>query len=501
VALPSQSVITDWLRTGAPWGEKPAVVETHAALVFLVGDRAYKLKKAVDLGYLNFTTLASRHDILQRELMLNRRTAPSLYLRTLPVSQAGDGTLNMRGEGEVADWLLEMRRFPDDALLSGLAERGLLTDAAVESLAEHVAAFHDGAALVEKFDWPKAVARIAGENACDLQSQAASLPPDLVATALAARDGAWMRCRSHLEVQSHDVRRCHGDMHLGNVFLDGGRPTLFDCIEFDEFYATMPPLYDIAFLLMDLLARGEPRLANRTLNAWLIQRAPGRWLEIVESLPALPLYLALRAEIRAKTDARKPDGERNARRYLELVRDFAAQQTARLVAIGGFSGTGKSSIAKEVAWRIGARPGALHLRSDEIRKRLAGSRFDRRLPEAEYTPSRTAVTYGKLEELSRAALASGQTVIVDAVFARADERRAMQAIAVAANAPFTGIWLEASREVLEHRLASRSGDVSDADISVLHKQLTHDIGPISWQHVEAAGDLAATTAGVLRHLA
>lgn len=495
----TQTGVVEWLKSGAPWNEKPVVVETHAALVFLIGGHAYKLKKAVDLGYLDFTTLASRRETLARELMLNRRTAPNIYLRTLAVSRSVRGELNLRGEGEPVDWLLEMRRFPDDALLSTEAVRGELTDTTIEALAAHVAAFHDGAERIPA-DWPNAAARIAGENTTDLRSQIPRLPSNLVEKAIAARTAAGTRCVREIEAQSAEVRRCHGDLHLGNVFVEEGRPTLFDCIEFNDFYATIPPLYDLAFLLMDLVARGHERLANRALNTWLLHRKTGDWAGIVSSLRALPFYLALRAEIRAKTEARKPNGLDSARHYLELVSRFAAEQHPRLVAVGGFSGTGKSSLAKEIAWRIGSPPGALHLRSDEIRKRLAGQRLDQRLQESEYAPAKSAMTYATLETLAQSALRAGQAVIVDAVFAREDERRAMHAIAEAAGVPFVGLWLEAPREVLERRLTSRRGDVSDADVAVLHKQLTYDIGHMTWHHIDAGGDLATTLAAATRHL-
>ena len=372
MAEATQAPIVEWLKTGGPWGQPPKVVETHAAIVFLVGERAYKLKKAVDLGYLNFATPERRRATLVRELTLNRRTAPKLYLRTVAVSRASDGAPNLNGEGETVDWLLEMRRFADGALLSEKADRGQLNDAVIEDLAAHVAAFHDGAEIVPAYDWPKAVARIAEENTRDLRAQLQVFAGAAVETVIAARERLRAACAATLDAQSSAVRRCHGDMHLGNVFLDEGRPTLFDCIEFDDFYATIPPLYDIAFLLMDLLARGAAPLANRAMNAWFVHRSAESWVSVVESLKALPLYLMLRAEIRAKTEARKPHGAGSARHYLELAARFGEVQAPRLLAIGGFSGTGKSSVAKEMAWRLGTAPGALHLRTDEIRKRLAG---------------------------------------------------------------------------------------------------------------------------------
>jgi aminoglycoside phosphotransferase family enzyme/predicted kinase len=497
----AQSPAIEWLRQGGPWGQSPEIVETHAALVFLIGERAYKLKKAVDLGYLDFSTVERRRDALERELHLNRRTAPNLYLRTLPITRSHDGRLHLGGDGEIADWLLEMRRFASDALLSDRAERGQLNDALVEELAAHVAQFHERAEGIANYSWPAAVARISEENERDLRSQApANFSLADVEEASAARDRLSDACASVLDRQSRDVRHCHGDMHLGNVFLDDGRPTLFDCIEFDEFYATIPPLYDVAFLLMDLLARGRPRLANRASNAWLIHRRVESWPDTVQSLKALPLYLILRAEIRAKTEARKPGGAETARHYLDLARRLGKVQPPRLVAIGGFSGTGKSSVAKEFAWQIGNAPGALHLRTDEIRKRLAGVALDQRLPASAYTQETAAATYAKLAELARLALSSGASVVVDAVFAREDERHAMSALAKSLSVPFTGIWLEAPREVLEKRLSQRHGDASDADIAVLHRQLAYDLGHIAWHHIDATGDAASVVRSVMHHL-
>ena len=249
----SQQPLIAWLRRGGPWGAAPDVVETHAALIFLTGDRAYKLKKAVDLGYLNFSTLERRHEALDRELQLNRRTAPNLYLRTLPVTRSIDNGFNFDSKGEIADWLLEMRRFSDDALLSARAVRGVLDDQQVEDLAHHIADFHNRERGSVPCDWRAAIARIADENARDLRSLTPAIfQTDLIADIVRTHERLQADGAATLSRQSADVRRCHGDMHLGNVFLDDGRPRLFDCIEFDDFYATMPPLYDFAFLLMDL---------------------------------------------------------------------------------------------------------------------------------------------------------------------------------------------------------------------------------------------------------
>lgn len=485
----AQSALIDWLSQGGPWGERPAVVETHAAMVFLAGARAFKLKKAVDLGYLDFSTVEKRHAVLARELELNRRTAPSLYLRLVPVTRAGDQFV-LGGEQEVVDWLLEMRRFADDALLAHRADRGELDEATVERLAVHIARFHDAAESAAG-DWSKAVARIAREDSDDLQAQAGIIDRGLASEVAALRERARAACAGVVARQSADMRRCHGDLHLGNVFLDGAQPTLFDCIEFDDFYATIPPLYDLAFLLMDLRMRGLPRFANRVLNTWLIHRDVGAWRAIAESLAALPLYLMLRAEIRAKVEGRQPGGAAHAQRYLTLARGFGTAAPPRLIAIGGLSGTGKSSLAKEIAWRTGQGAGAVHLRSDEIRKRLAGVDVMDRLPRSAYTPASSARVYGTLHQLAASALKAGQTVILDALFARESERDVVAKVARDAGVAFAGLWLDAPAEVLERRVTGRQGDASDADVAVLRQQLTYNLGRIAWTRIDAGCDAAS----------
>lgn len=490
----AQSVAIDWLARGEPWGERPDVIETHAALVFLIGDKAFKLKKAVDLGYLDFSTIEKRRRALEREFELNRRTAPSFYQRVVPVSRS-NGAFALGGSEVPVDWLLEMLRFPDDALLSHRADQGALDEATIERLAVHVARFHDAAESVAG-DWPASVARIARENTEDLQAQAGVIDRMLAADVAALRERARAVCASVLALQSADIRRCHGDMHLGNVFLDGAQPTLFDCIEFDDFYATIPPLYDLAFLLMDLRMRGLPRLANRTLNLWLVHRDTERWPDIVDSLEAVPLYLMLRAEIRAKSEGRRPGGTADALRYLSVAREFASPTAPRLIAIGGLSGTGKSSLAKDIAWRIGQGAGALHLRSDEIRKRLANVDLADHLSPTAYTKETSAQVYDRLYALAAAALKAQQAVIVDAVFARESEREGIAAVARDAGVSFEGLWLEASVEALERRLGAREGDASDADIAVLRRQLAYDIGAITWQRIDAGRDSIAVAAEV-----
>jgi len=497
-AATAEAVIA-WLRAGGLWGAPPQVIETHAALVFLSGDRAFKMKKRVSLGYLDFTSLDVRRETLARELVLNRRTAPGIYLQTVPVV-AEAGAFRLGGAGAAVEWLLEMRRFPDAALLSHLQETDALTEAMIERLARHAARFHDEVPVVAGADWPAAVGRVLSENAADLRSLGAVFDAGFLKDELALRDVLHDSARALLEKQSSDVRHCHGDMHLGNVFLDGEEPTLFDCIEFDDFYAVIPPLYDLSFLLMDLLVRGETRFANRALNAWVNERAVALWPDVIASLSLLPLYLAMRAEIRAKVDARRPGGGHAAQRYLRHAADFAAKAHPRLVAIGGFSGTGKSTLAKALAWRLGGACGALHLRTDEIRKRLAGVRMSETLPPSSYTVQASDRVYDTMNDLARAALAAGVPVIVDAVFSKPEEREAMERLAVELRVPFDGVWLEAPARVLEGRLRGRRDDASDADVRVLQAQLGYDLGAMTWGRIDVAGTPGEAEAAARRRL-
>lgn len=478
--------VEQWLSDGGPWGVPVGVIHTHAAVVFLVGDRAFKMKRAVALGYLDFSTLAARHEALARELLLNRRTAPGFYLGLVPVTQEEQG-LALAGRGRVVEWLLEMRRFPDGSLFSERLAQGRCGDAEIERLARKVASFHDREPILDGVDWPAAVARIAGENATDLASLGQVLAPADVEAEGAGRRALLAGLAGVLAAQSADVRRCHGDLHLANVFLDGDEPRLFDCIEFNDFYACIPPLYDLSFLLMDLLDKQQPRLANRALNAWVLERDVVRWPEVIASLPALRLYLALRAEIRAKVEARRPGGEASARHYLALARGLARASIPRIVAIGGFSGTGKSTLGRALAPALGGPCGALHLRSDEIRKRLAGVPLERRLPADAYAPEMSARVYGTLMDLASRAVRAGMSVVVDAVLARESEREEVGAIAQAAGVRFDGLWLEAPAYVLRARVAGRMGDVSDADVGVLERQLGYDTGAISWRRLDVGG--------------
>jgi aminoglycoside phosphotransferase family enzyme/predicted kinase len=462
-------------------------------VVFLAGERAYKLKRAVRFPYMDYSTLERRRAMCEAELALNRRTAAMLYEAVVPVTRA-DGGFHIGGEGEVVEWLVVMRRFDQAGLFDRLADRAALTPALMQVLAAEIAAFHAKAEQRAGYGGSAGIAWVVDGNRDGFADA------DFAAAAHAAAERFDAGCRAALarEAALLDarkaegfVRRCHGDLHLRNICLIEGRPVLFDAIEFNDRVACIDTLYDFAFLLMDLERRGLRALANIAFNTYLEQSGDRR------GLAALPLFLACRAGVKAQTAAAGARAQidpakraalmAEAEACLALGETFLAPPPARFVAIGGLSGTGKSTVARHVAPLLGAAPGAVVLRSDVLRKQLAGIAATTRLAPEAYTKEAARQVYDALFAAARDVAASGQAVIVDAVFARPDERAAIAAAARDAGVAFTGLWLEAPAEVLERRIADRRGDASDATVAVLRRQLAYDLGPMTWHRVDAAG--------------
>ena len=298
------------------------------------------------------------------------------------------------------------------------------------------------------------------------------------------------------------VRRCHGDLHLRNITLLNGVPTPFDAIEFDESIATIDILYDLAFLLMDLWEKGLPAQANMVLNRYL-WGSPDLGREL-EGLATLPLFMSLRAAVRAKVEALRllevaggEAGAGEARRYFAFARAFMAVAPPQLVAVGGLSGAGKSTIAANVAPRIGRAPGAVHLRSDIERKRLLGVSEHSRLPEEAYARPVTERVFAALRDQATLALAAGQSVIVDAVHRRPDEREAIAAVAATLRVPFTGVWLDAPLDTAVERVSARRDDASDATAAIVARQAAQPTGPISWARIDTSGSVDDVVSAVL----
>jgi aminoglycoside phosphotransferase family enzyme len=339
-----------------PAVERVDVIETHASLVFLAGDRAYKLKRAVKYPYLDFSTPERRRRACEAELALNRRTAPTLYLEVRALARMADGRIGFAGTGPAIDWVVVMRRFEQSSLFDALAQTSGLSAPLMYELAEHIADFH--AMAERRFDSGGAAAltTIAETNhRCFIEARQAGFAPERIdeirensSQRLAAIGGLLDQRRAEGK-----VRRCHGDLHLRNICLFEGKPTLFDCLEFSDALAFIDVLYDLAFLLMDLEHRGLTDFSNIVLN---------RYLDLTgedEGLAAMPLFLSLRAAIRAHVTAtamdqaaaaeRKREMAAEARSYLDLAARLLRPRPCRLVAVGGLSGSGKSTLAAALA--------------------------------------------------------------------------------------------------------------------------------------------------------
>jgi len=467
-------------------GAAVQTVRTHISWIVLAGDRACKLKRAVRLPYVDFSTPQRRLRACLHELELNRRTAPALYLRVRRITREPGGGLAFDGAGELVDAVLEMVRFDGDLLLDRVARRGGLTPALAEALALRVARFHADAQPTEA-DGAAPLAAVLDLNERAFAQAPAFAPQEAAALNRSLR-GALDRLAPLLRrrAAAGRVRHCHGDLHLGNICLVDGEPTLFDCIEFDDALATIDVLYDLAFLLMDLRRLGRAQIANFVFNRYLDETGD------TDGLAALPFFMALRAAIRAHVTAQRiapgPEGEETAERaaaYVALGRELLEPAPAGLVAIGGFSGSGKSTVAAAVADRLGPAPGARVLSSDRVRKRMHGVAAQRRLPAAAYRPEVSQAVYEAMAEQAAGVLAQGHAVVMDAVFDREPMRALARQCAARLGLPFAGVWLQAPRPVLAGRIATRRNDPSDATVDVLQSQLARAGDTPAWTPVAA----------------
>src|SRR5712691_10283843 len=453
----AQHDVIAFLRDPAshPPGAGPVdIIETHASIVFLAGTRAFKLKRAVKYSYLDFSTIARRRAACTAELTLNRRTAPQLYLEVRAISRLTDGRLvwgrpggdrysDLRpAAGEPLDFVVAMRRCGQSDLLENVARQGGLTPPLIYALTAHIAAFHAKAEERRDRGGAAVMAELAATNirvlrACRSAGFAAA-PIEQVESGLrreAARLGSLLDERR----EAGKVRRVHGDLHLRNICLVDGQPLLFDCIEFSDDIATIDILYDLTFLLMDLEHRGHQGLANLVLNRYLDLTAED------DGIALMPLFLALRAVIRAHVTATMAEhgwgsGDpaaafAEARHYLDEAVAALTPLPARLVAIGGRSGSGKSSLAAALAPELGRRPGARVLRSDVLRKLRFGTAPESPLPLEAYTSEVSAQIYRDLCGKAASALRAGYAVVIDAVALRAEERTAFAEIAATAGVP------------------------------------------------------------------
>lgn len=481
----------------APGIDRVDVIDTHISKIFLAGDRVYKLKRAVKFPYLDFSSQEQRHDACDAELALNRRTAPELYLEVCAIGRTEDGAIGWEARKAILDWVVVLRRFDQEQLFDSLAKKGSLSPELMQQVVDHIVDFHCRAERRLDHGGAAAIAQIEASNLdCLARAGEGFFEPDQIASLHARSHEILQNIADLLDARrvAGKVRHCHGDLHLRNICVFQGKPMLFDCLEFSEELATIDVLYDFAFLLMDLEHRGLGDFANTAAN---------RYLDLTDDddgLPALPLFLSIRAAIRAHVIAAAQSDRfsrgnlplqiAEARSYFGTSRAVLKTQPCRLIAIGGLSGSGKSTIARRLAPLLGTRPGARILRSDVIRKRLYGLMPEMPLPNAAYGADTSRSVYDTIRKKATVALKAGYTVIIDSVALLEEERRSFAAVAASANVPFTGIWLEVPAEAMASRLQSRQNDASDATPEVLQQQLGHDPGPIDWLRIDAGQDQA-----------
>ncbi len=487
---PEQGATVAFLESGRAFSSGKCPVEridTHGAHVFLAGDEALKIKRAVHFDYMDFSTVKRRRSALQNELLINKRTAPEIYLDLVPITRGTNGALAVNGSGQTVEWALRMHRFSQDDLLSRCAVQGLAPDL-LKALADTVERAHRDSPVAAAPDPVRAMDSIIDELAHSFDgwpADEAKVFAPMARQRLADAAGVLQK-----RAAAGFVRRCHGDLHLDNIVLWRGVPTLFDALEFDEALATIDTLYDLAFLLMDLERRASRAEANLVLNRYLWRS--GVALDI-EGLAALPLFLGLRAGIRAMVHRQRAelrgsnDMPAEAESYLDAALRYLQPHAPVMIAIGGRSGTGKSTLGAALAPKLGPSPGALHLRSDLERKSLFGVGETERLPAETYTREASARVYRVLVDKAQLALRARHAVVVDAVSGVPDEQAALEDVARAAGDVFHGLWLEAPVDVLVERVGRRVGDASDATADVVRAQTRRITPPAGWHVIDASG--------------
>lgn len=494
-----QSAAIAFLSAPETYGETGTVkiIETHISLVFLIDGRAYKLKRAVKLPYVDFSTYELRLHYCRREVELNSRATPDLYLGIRRITREADGRMAFDGKGEALDVVVEMNRFAQHDLFDRMATEGRLNVPLMRQTAAMIAAVHATAPVVHAGSGSANMAGVLDINEAGFATSHV-FAKDAVRHLTDAFRRSWADHVALMDRRETEdkVRLCHGDLHLRNLFMSPAGPRMFDCIDFNDQIATVDVLYDLAFLLMDLWFRGFADFANVVVNRYLdISRDD-------DGFVLLPFFMAVRAAVRAHvTGTQIEEGAgagghlaESARGYFDFAALLLAPGSPRLVAVGGLSGSGKSTLADALAPRLAGPPGARILESDRIRKAMFGAAPEERLPLEAYRPEVSRKVYKELGDRAHLILSGGGAVLVDAVFDRPEDRDTIQSLAEELGVPFTGIWLEAAAPLLKARVQSRPQGLSDATVDVLQAQLAKDLGQMRWNRIDTAGPIEAVLA-------
>ncbi|MGI0483515.1 AAA family ATPase [Geminocystis sp. CENA526] len=452
------------------------VIQTHCSIVFLTGNYAYKLKKQVDFGFLDYSTLEKRKHFLEEELRMNKAIAPELYLQVILISFVNEKYI-LNDDSQPVDYVLKMRQFPQENLFLNLFESGKLTAKNIEDLGKIVANFHQNTDTNDYINSFGTVEKI-GESIIQNYQQTAKYIGEVQTIEKYQQTKAFtdnfLQSNQTLFKQrqiEHKIRECHGDLHLKNICIWQDKIQLFDRIEFNEPFRFVDVIYDVAFLVMDLDSKGEKELGNIFLNTY-IERT-GDW----EGLQVLPLYLSRQAYVRAKvtsfllddsaiSETVKKEAKKTAEDYYNLAWEYTQKSEGKLILMSGLSGSGKTTTARQIA----KENNAIHIRSDAVRKHLAGISLEEKGDDSLYSISMTNKTYERLFYLAKLLTKQGFTVILDAKFDRISLRQPMIEFALQENIDLQIIYCTAPLNVLFDRLQKRTGDISDATPELLAKQ-------------------------------
>lgn len=482
----AQAPVVAYLKSGAAFGgTPPRHITTHMSHVFLGATRALKLKRAIRFSFADHSTLTSRVDLCQKEVAINTRFAGDLYRGVRKITRQGN-TLDLDGQGEVIDAVVDMQRFAEGDQFDELAARGALTPTLIDQLADIIAATHRAAPASPRSDATGGLKSLAEQLTQDVGA-VLKAPRATQSTHRDHNEAALARWAETIQrvITRHSVKlerrarhgfikRCHGDLHLSNICLWKGRPTLFDAIEFSEEIATVDVLYDVAFVLVDLNHRGFVEDEHRLLSRYLSQTRDYGGLEIV------PLFQSLRAMVRALTAGLK---DRDPTQFLAEALGYATRTiTPRVLAVGGLSGSGKSVAAHAIAPVVGG----VIIRSDLVTKRFHKVAPEAPLPPSAYTAESRAGVYRRAFADARKALNAGFPVILDATFTGSPWRDAAQSLAKEVGVPFQGFWLTAPPEVLKSRVRARQNDPSDANANVIDRQVQSHTPPTDWVQIDAS---------------
>lgn len=464
------------------------LIETHISWVILTGDYAYKIKKPVNFGFLDFSTLQKRQQYCKQEVRLNRRLTTNIYIAVIHIS-IQQQKLKI-GQGKAIEYGIKMKQFAQSAQLDNMLAAGQLETHHIDAIALMIARFHLDIQTADKsttYGEPESLFQPVMENFKQITEQLENLKYKNILTKLLN----WSKSQfEQLEgifqsrKQQGFIRECHGDLHLRNLVWLGDKNTIepdkgpmaFDCIEFNENLRWIDVISEVAFLVMDLHDRKQTKLANRFLNSYL--ELTGDYSGLV----ILPFYLSYRAMVRAKVAIlrlRQPDIDTTDKKlllkefetYLELAQSYIQRSTPKLIIMRGVSASGKSTISQQLVDKLGA----IRLRSDVERKRLVSEPEKQnksvQINKGLYSEKVTEQTYAKLLELADSLMRAGFSVIIDAAFLQHQQRKPFQQLAERLNVRYFIVETTAPAKVLRRRIVQRKNNVSDADLNVLEYQL------------------------------